>query len=27
MGHLGRKRLTALLDLLIAFAPPAPQVS
>ena len=23
MGHLGRKRLTALLDLLLAFAPPA----
>jgi DNA-binding MarR family transcriptional regulator len=22
MGHLGRKRLTALLDLLVAFAPP-----
>jgi DNA-binding MarR family transcriptional regulator len=24
MGHLGRSRLTALLDLLVAFAPPPP---
>jgi hypothetical protein len=23
MGHLGRKRLTELLDLLVAFAPPS----
>ena len=27
MGHLGRKRLTALLDLLDAFAPPPPPPS
>ena len=27
MGHLGRKRLTALLDLLVAFAPPPPPPS